>query len=113
MIQAVEAMTPERRPVPCEKCGKDTGPRPTKTFREFLDRYAPQGGAYDKTRIKLYKTRSRIAHGGVLSSDVQVETGTGLGALTPDWGEQHEQMDAAHHLARLALVGWLHTQGHV
>ena len=65
LVSAIETLMPKATGSPvCTTCGKETGPGPTRRFREFVDGLLPASDSYATSRGRLYEIRS--AHWGTL-----------------------------------------------
>jgi hypothetical protein len=109
LVSAIESLTirGDQHMVYCPKCDKETShgnPGPTKLFRDFLEKYAPDASS-EAARKKMYKLRSDILHGSGL---MQLDQQRGFGWDPPGWNERelHQEL---WRVARIALRNWLRT----
>jgi hypothetical protein len=65
-VQAVETLVERPSGRRCPTCNKDTGPGPTKLFREFVEQHCLSGSVDKKAADALYRARSALAHGSYL-----------------------------------------------
>jgi hypothetical protein len=109
LVSAIESLTirGDQHRIHCPKCGIETShpnPGPTKLFRDFLEKYAPEASS-DGARKKMYNLRSDILHGSGL---MQMDQQRGFGWDPPGWNEQeiHQEL---WRVTRIALRNWLLT----
>jgi hypothetical protein len=110
-VQSVEALLPPVvAPEHCETCGRTIGPSIRKRFKQFLEAYAP-GESYARHRDLLYRSRSRLAHGGALLTG-ELRHLAFRDFVPKAWGER-EDGERALIIARLAGANWLlaHAEG--
>jgi hypothetical protein len=60
---AIECLLPNPKRTPCKVCGQNTGPGPTRLFKQHLERYGKVIGALTSRRNALYDIRSALVHG--------------------------------------------------
>ena len=108
LICAIESMLP---PAPaaqsCDRCGRSTGPSVTQRFRDFLEEIVPSHNDEDvSARTKLYRLRSKLAHGGdLMRGDLHPEH-----YIHPATSEEHGQIWHAGALVRFAIINWIYKQ---
>lgn len=95
-VQSVEALLP-------------SDPSIGKRFKQFLEQYAP-GESHTKYRDLLYRSRSRLAHGGALLTG-ELRHLAFRDFIPKSWGER-EDGEQALVISRLAGTNWLlaHTR---
>ena len=110
-VQSVEALLPPvMAPKQCETCARTIGPSIRERFRQFLEMYAP-GETHARYRDLLYRSRSRLAHGGALLTG-ELRHLAFRDFVPKTWGER-EDGERALIIARLAGANWLlgHAKG--
>lgn len=101
-IQAIESLAwRPRSQSECPTCKRTVGPGPTRLFREFLDRFAPEAREGSDT---LYTVRSGLSHGSI--PPFLVDTEFHFGYLPEGYG-QWQLVGDAFDAARIAMRNWL------
>jgi hypothetical protein len=108
-VQAIETMVDRPDPVRCSSCNKDIGPGPTKLFREFVERYAPDNGVDKKVVNELYSVRSALGHGHYLFQIDEAQWSFNMGARVAR-ADEDEIYRSAITVAETGLRNWLLTQ---
>lgn len=105
LVHGIEALVPDAGPrIECPRCKQNTAPGPTRRFKEFVDKYAPNSND-EEGRTGLYKIRSGIAHGGpVLWTDRQPGFDH---IMMPGWSEQLGWLNEAWQVAQGVFVNYL------
>lgn len=109
LVNAIESLVPPAKSEGrCSECGKEKGPGPTKNFRGFLEKYTP--GVPSEYRNELYRIRSKFTHGGSLMPGDMA--GKGGFRFNPGQNEIRNKHYALSHIVQVALISWLHSNGH-
>lgn len=95
LVQALEALLDP-------PTGEAKGEGPSARFRRLVDRYAP--GTAASERRDFYRTRSKVAHGGVLFDDLDTAV---MGGLHGGVIEDSVRYETLNRIARVVLVNWL------
>ena len=115
LVTAIESLigTQERCPAcnqPVSVASAETCPacrqpryRVTKTFRDFLDRFAPVPPEFAAARDLLYRVRSGLVHGlSMLAADLDQVT-----IMNIDTDRQRLQQELLGQVTRIAMYNWL------
>ena len=109
LVLAVEAlMPPPEEGKTCDACRRHAGKGPTQRFKEFMAAFAPSGEGYSAELDRIYKMRSKLAHGGgLLLSDREPYGSAGLEGF-----EEWRRRSRLHQLVQVAVVNWLFQASH-
>ncbi len=100
-----EAVPPRRAGSPvCVTCGRETGPGPTRRFRDFVDGLLPASGNYATTRKRLYEIRSSLVHGTYV---LHFDEDPWMAGFSEAGMEQSRAYGDLHNTTQRALVEWL------
>jgi hypothetical protein len=105
-VQAMEILIETPSGVPCSTCGKNTGPGPTKLFRDLVERYRGDVKIDNRVLSKMYSARSGMVHGAYLFQMDEAPWNLGAPGGLASWGER-EISDAALILSKTVLRNWL------
>jgi hypothetical protein len=86
----------------CACCRRDIGKGPTQRFKEFVGQFAPEIKLNGAEAKRLYKIRSKLAHGQALFISDRELFAPALGSFE-DW----QNGDRLHRVVRTVLANWL------
>lgn len=105
LVNSIETLVASGPRQECPHCHKDMSPGPTRLFREFVDRHAPD--AKGVSRARLYELRSDLVHGEhLLLGDRPGWTG----GFEPARLRQDDLRREMYSIARVAIINWFREQ---
>jgi hypothetical protein len=108
-VQAIETLVDRPAPTPCPTCKKDTGPGPTKLFREFVEQHCLTSDVDQAVVSQLYRTRSDLSHGHYLFQLDEAPWALNIGATVAS-DRELELARSALTVSKDALRNWLLAQ---
>ena len=85
----------------CQSCGSPTY-RATSRFKNFIVKHTTDTSEMKKFAQRLYHTRSRLAHGGLLRDDLH-----DTGFYVSEKEEEEQLRRSARDVTRIVLINWL------
>ena len=107
-VSAIETLLPKQivKGV-CSSCKREIKDGSTKTFKNFVEKFAHESGVSPKSKKELYRVRSKIVHGhDVLSADFFLQHW----GLHPRIWTSMQQFWALTQVVKTVMYNWLHAQ---